>query len=252
MVYHFLPVGKILDVTVTARQSRLCHQLRGYARNGALARRVDLGHNHGVGIVEAATEPFPQRARSAVSMWLKHGDHPSFPSGPHGIEGGRYLSRMMRVIIYEQDAGGLAPHFQPAGYSRKLAYAFADGGERDVQFQTHRDGGQSVGDVVPAGHPQEYASQFALPEADVKGDVVAVGGDIGRPDVRLMGEPIGDDPPDDPRQNGLNVLFIQAHDRRPIEGHLVQKLDERGLYGLQVAVMIEVLLIYVCGHSQIG
>ena len=50
------------------------------------ACRVDVGHDHAIGVIEAGGEGFEQRRQSGKAMRLHDGDHLAPGSGPRGFQ----------------------------------------------------------------------------------------------------------------------------------------------------------------------
>ncbi len=63
------------DVAVAVRLDRRHQRVAVDAVDRLLAGRVDVGDDHGVGVVEAGGEVVEQRLQPGVAVRLHHGDH---------------------------------------------------------------------------------------------------------------------------------------------------------------------------------
>jgi hypothetical protein len=70
-----------------------------HALDRLLARRIDIGDDHHVGVVEAGGEFIEQRLQPRVAMRLHHGDDLPPGGGARGAQHGGDLDRMMAVIV---------------------------------------------------------------------------------------------------------------------------------------------------------
>ena len=115
-----------------------------------------------------------------------------------------------------------------------------------------RKGRQRVFHVVSPGRGKRNLSEM-LPAPDHPEPVPhPLGQDPVGPVIRLMGEPVGDERLLERGDELLDVGVVHTQDGEPVKGNLVDKLDERCLYGVEVAVMVEVLLINRGDDSHVG
>ena len=74
----------------------------------ALARRIDVGDDHAVGVVEAGREGVEQRSQTRVAVRLDDRDHLAGRGRASGLEHRRNLDRMVAVVVVDCDAVPLA------------------------------------------------------------------------------------------------------------------------------------------------
>ena len=68
------------------------------------AGRIDLGDDHGVGVVEAGRERLEQRLQARVAVRLHHGDDLALGRFARGLEHRGDLDRMVAVVVDDGDA----------------------------------------------------------------------------------------------------------------------------------------------------
>ena len=168
-------------------------------------------------------------------MRLDDCDHPALGalarSGQHRAD----LDRMMAVIVDDRHAAGLADLGEAPLDPAELGEALLDRRIGNAQLERHADRGERVLDVVAARHRQ-------LDALDRAGGAVAVADDrleavaammrhhVDAAHVRAGGKAIGHDPAiAHARDDRLHFGMVEAQQRGAVEGHILDKLDERVL-----------------------
>src|SRR5690606_20512581 len=141
-----------------------------------------------------------QVAQPGEPVRLDHGDDAAVLIGAvqhlaRGLEHRGDLDRMMAVIVDDahavHDAGCGETPLDPA----EAGESGADGRIVHVQLARHGDGGQGVGDVVPASHGQVQvvdAVDLAVLDHHVEAGAVRPHADVLGPDHGLGIEAVGD------------------------------------------------------------
>jgi hypothetical protein len=120
---------------------------------GCLAGRVDVGDDHGVGVVEARAELGHQVAQAGVAVRLDHGDDLAVRRhGAGGLQHGGDLDRVVAVVVDHADAVGDARGGEAALDPAEAGQAGADRLGVDAELARHGHGGGGVQHVVVAGH----------------------------------------------------------------------------------------------------
>ena len=94
----------IADAAMAVRDDFIDDRLPADAGKRRFARRINVGHDDAVGVVESAPELAPQRLRARIAMRLKHRQHAIAPGRARGRERRANLGRMMRVIVHQEKA----------------------------------------------------------------------------------------------------------------------------------------------------
>src|SRR5690606_12654240 len=146
-----------------------------------------------------------------------------------GAQDGTYLHWMVRVVVDDGDAAGLpglgdTPLYPLEGLQRLAQRLLAQ-----AHLDRHGTDHARVLDVVLCHHPQDElldARAWAAPAVDHQAKARAavfqpqvLGGDI-----RLRTEAVGKDPAIlDPGDQGLHRRVVDAADRQPIEGNVLEE-----------------------------
>jgi hypothetical protein len=85
-------------------RDRVGNRLTGYSWQGRLTRRVNVGDDDMIGVVECSAKFEAQRLGPGIAMGLKHRQHAFATGGFGGRERGTDLRGMMGIIIDEQKA----------------------------------------------------------------------------------------------------------------------------------------------------
>ncbi len=208
--------------------------------------RVNGHDQQYVGLVKGPGKLIEQGLGARVAVRLK--DHHLAPVGPalfQGLQGGFHLCRVMAVVIYHRSALYFAFDFQAPLNPLGGFQGFFDGSETDSQFQTHRDGGHGIVDIVNARHVQADITQVPAMVVQVETTLQPIEVDIFSLQVCLAAEPVGRVPVFNVRDNILDGLVIQTEYRQPIKWDAVDKIQEDGLDVFQVLVEIQVFLVDV-------
>ena len=150
----------------------------------------------------------------------------------------------------------IAPSASPTLVKRRLTPSnFSKPGNdclvANAELDRDCDRGQRILDVVPARDRHMDRSNgppFALAIEDQRVEAAAAGtgGDIVGADIGKRGKAVGDDAPvADPADDVLHLGMIDAQHREPVEGHVLDELDEGVLDRVEAAVMLEMLGIDV-------
>ena len=91
-------------IAMAARAHALHQMIAVDILDRRLAGRIDVGHDHGVGVVEAGAELLEQFLQPRVAMRLHHRDHPAVGGLARRPQHRRDLDRMMAVIVDDGDA----------------------------------------------------------------------------------------------------------------------------------------------------
>ena len=92
---------------MAVRDDFIDDRLSADARERRFARRINIGHDNAIGVIESAPKLLPQRFRPRIAMRLKHRQDAIAPGRFRGRERRANLGRMMRVIVHEQKAVAL-------------------------------------------------------------------------------------------------------------------------------------------------
>src|SRR5262245_3303270 len=107
--------------------------------------------------------------RAGVSMWLKdHGQaclRPDRPGSPQRLAD---LLGMVAIIVHDRHAVAYPPQIKTSLHTTKLSQSLCHGRERDVQFRTDGNSGQSVGDIVRTRQIERARSEPLTGPIDLK------------------------------------------------------------------------------------
>src|ERR1700736_4152893 len=90
------------------------------------ARRIDLGDDDGVGIVEAGAEFLEQRLQAGEAMRLHHGDDLAVDGLPRRLEYRCDLDGMVAIVVDHGDAVPLAGPGEAALHAAETCHRLAD------------------------------------------------------------------------------------------------------------------------------
>lgn len=222
-----------------------------------LARRIDGRHIHHVGVVEGLGELVHQIAQPRIAVRLHHRDDPAARALARRRQHRADLDRVVAVIVDDRGTCDLAHLGEAPLDPAELGETLLDRRIGNAQLQRHADRGERVLDIVAAGHRQfdilDRAGR-AVAIADDCLEPIAAGmrRDVHAPHIGARRKAIGHDPPvTDARDDRLHFGMIEAQQRRTVEGHVLDELDERRLHLLERAIMVEMLGIDV-GHDREG
>src|SRR5215470_9673487 len=108
------------------------------ARDGGFAGRIDGGHDHAVGIVEAGAEQLEQRLEAGVAMGLHHGDYLAGGGFARGAEHRFDLDRMVTVVVDHRNAVPAAGAGEAAPDSAEAGQRLADHRIGDAKIVCNR------------------------------------------------------------------------------------------------------------------
>src|SRR3954447_23194067 len=199
-----------------------------------LPGRIDIGHEHDIGIVETGAEPVEQIGEPRIAVRLHDRDHPARRDRPRRLQHSRDLDRMVAVIVDDSDPFPFAGFRKAAPYAGELAQGLAHDFVVDAQLAGDRDHGHRVLHVVLAEHRQHQVGNPAFPPAGPIGDdrvepaAIAPEPDIGGAEIGLRAKPIGHDAAiRDARDQSLHNRMIDAQHRESVKRDVRDKNLER-------------------------
>ena len=119
-----------------------------------LAGRIDFGHDHRIGIVEAGAELLEQRLQPREAMRLHHGDDLAIGRFARRPQHGRDLDRVMAVVVDDGDAVPFAGLGEAPLDATEACQRLTDRFVGNAQRMRHRDRRRGVQRVVPPRHRQ--------------------------------------------------------------------------------------------------
>jgi len=128
--------------------------------NGRLARRINVGDNNAIGLIEGSAKFLSQRLGSGVAMRLKHCQHAIAPSRTRRSKGGPNFCWMMRIIIDQQKTVAGIFDFETPARMPKFGQGFGNLLERNTELGCQCDDPNGVLDIVPARNIQPRFAQF--------------------------------------------------------------------------------------------
>ena len=217
------------------------------------ARRIDVGHDHAVGVGETGREVVHQVAQTGVAVRLDHGDDAALAHLTRRLQHGGDLDRVVAVIVHDSHPVHHARRRKAALDPAEPGQTLADRLVGYVQLARHGDGGQGVGDIVPARHRQVQIVnpvRFAVLDHHVEPGAV-------RPHLASLGphhglgiDAIGHQPPVIDRGDQLLHLgMIQTDGGEAVEGDVLDEVDEGLPHRVEVAVVVQVFRVDV-GHDR--
>ena len=216
-----------------------------------LARGIDRRDEHHVGVVEGVLEVLHQVAQAGEAVRLDHRDDPLLRRFARRRQHRADLDRVMGIIVDDRRAVDLADLVKRRLTPVKLS---KPAGQRRIvhpELEPDRDRRQRVQHIVPARHRHEHALDQPPLAVDAEHRHVEPAAAIVRLDIvgAKVGQrrrAIGDDPPvADPAEDALHLGMVDAHHREPVEGHILDELDEGVLDRVEAAIMLEMLGIDV-------
>ncbi len=125
----------------------------------ALDRRfaggIDVGDDHGVGVVEAGAEFLEQRLQARVAMRLHHGDDLACGAFARGAQHGGNLHGMMAVVVDDGDAVPLAGLGEAALDAAEAGDGLADRLIGHAEFMRDGNRRRGIQCVVTTRHRQQ-------------------------------------------------------------------------------------------------
>src|SRR4029077_15893063 len=128
--------------------------------NGSLARRIDVGDNNAIGLIESSAKFLSQRLGSGVAMRLKHCQDAIAPSLTRRGEGGPNFCWMMRIIIDQQKTVAGIFDFETPARVLKFGQGCGNLLERNTELGCQCDDSNGVLDIVPARNIQSRFAKF--------------------------------------------------------------------------------------------
>ena len=240
------------DIPMPVSQGTVGNLLATHPWDHGFSGRVHLRHYEEVSLVKCGKELLEQMFGPCVPVGLKDHDDPPAKAILGGIERGMDLGRVVAVVIDDENPAGLSFYLEPTIDAGELLQPFPDHIKLEVQIETHRDGGQRVAHIVDSWDPESKLAQDFLARHHDKLRSHPLQDDLPRGDVGLGPQPIGDKTLFHTREEGLDILLVEAQDRGPVKGDLIDELKKGLLNMCQVAVVIQMLGINGCHHSQGG
>ena len=98
-LHHLGPVAHVSDVAAAARPDPLGQAPGMNPGDRRLARRIDVGHEQHVGVVECRQELVVEVKRPRVAVGLEHDDAPAVEALAGGRQRRPDLRRVMTVVV---------------------------------------------------------------------------------------------------------------------------------------------------------
>ena len=157
---------------------------------------------------------------------------------------------MMTVVVHDHDSLWFSLNGETASDTAERRKTFLNSGERYIKLKRHGDAGHRVQDVVRAGHWKGDFTESIPFEVGDKRCLKPFMSDVGGTDISLCRKAVSHIAFFYQRQNLADIFVIEAEYRKAIKGNLVDKLDE-GFFDLfDAGIMVEVIGINVCYHSD--
>src|SRR5512143_2375295 len=242
---------QIPGLPMSVLPDRDAERFAGGALDRLLPRGVPVEDEPHVRVLERREELLEQRTGARVPVRLESDDDPpAGPDLPRRGQGRPDLRRVVAVIVHHRDAADLPLYLEAPPDPGVRGQAGAHLVERDSEFQGDRRRGQGVADVVAAGRPEEDLAEPLAPCED--GEPVRHPGrdHILRTVIRGTGEPVGDVGLLHGGDQLLDIRVVDAQDREPVEGDLVDEVEERLLDLPDPRIEIEVLRVDVGDHRH--
>ena len=217
------------------------------ARQGRLARRIDLGHDHHIGVVETGAEVAEQVGQARIAVWLDDGDHPALGYRARGLQHRGDLHRMVAIVVDDPHPVGDAGGREAAPHPAETGQALADILRAHRQLTRHGDGGQRVHRIVVAGHGQvqiDVAHRLGVMGMDhhVEPATVRAHGQVLGADLGLRIDAVGDEPAVlHAAGHRLDVGMVGADRGEAIERDVLHEILEALLHRVEVAPVVQVL-----------
>ncbi len=182
----------IAHAAMAVRDDFIDDRLSADAGKRRFARRVNVGHDDAVGVIESAPELAPQRLGPRIAMRLKHGQNAITSGGFRGRERRANLGGMMRVIVHEQEAIALVLDFKTPPGVLEAAERSDDFLKRNSQLRGEGDHPERVAHIVAARNVQDGFAQFlaAAKNTEDRREILKI--DIRAAIIRLRGKTEGD------------------------------------------------------------
>src|SRR5690349_5816436 len=199
----------------------------GHAGDGGLARRIDVGQDENVCLIEGAAEFVPKMLRARVAMRLEEHEQAIELAAAGGAKRGANFRRMMAVIVNNGDVVHHSFDVEAAADAGKFCQAFANQVGSDVEVKGHGSCGGGVAYVVHSGRMREVEeakivafvgeAEFALQTFELH----VTDGQIG-----LAGGSVSDDGSLDAGDDGLDVGLVNAKNGGTIKWNAIDELNE--------------------------
>ena len=156
---HKLEPRLVTGAAMPVRGNFIDDRLAADSGQRRFTRRIDIGHDHAVGVIKSTAEFLAQRLRARVAMRLKHGQHAVAPDRLRRCEGRANFGGMMRVIIDEQEPIAGIFDFETATRMSKIAQRTGNLFECNSEFGRQRDHAERVADVMPTRNIQRDVAE---------------------------------------------------------------------------------------------
>ncbi len=144
-------------------RERVDHRAAAHGR--LLARRVHLGDARGVGGRQRSAELAGEVARPGGKVRLEEDEHPLRAELARGGDRRGELGRVVRVVVVDPNASGLARELEPARRAAEAAERLGGLGPRDTGELERGERGGGVDPVVGARDGQRELHRLELPAA---------------------------------------------------------------------------------------
>ncbi len=218
--------------------------LAGHAWNGRLTGGVDIGEYEHIGLVEGAAEFVPEMLRAGVAMRLEEHEQATELTDARRFERGADFGWVMAVIIDHRDVVDHAFDVKAAADAREFGEALADQFCRNIEVQRDGRRGGGIAHVVNAWRMKKLKNaQIVAFVGQAKFAAEAFELDVADDEIGLVRGAVGDDRALHAGNDGLHVGLVKAEDRRAVERHAIDELDESVLNVLERGVLVEMLAV---------
>src|SRR5262245_46427899 len=164
-LHHVGPVTHVSDIPTAAPLDPLDQPSGVNSWDRRLTRRIDVGHDQNVGVVERCQELVVQVKCPRVAVGLEGDDAPAGEALARRGQGRPDLRRVMAVVVHQQDPRHLALDLKAPLDAGEGGTRALDDRERDLEIQGDRRRRQSVRHVVDARDLEaELAERVSLVE----------------------------------------------------------------------------------------
>ena len=236
---------------MSVRDDLIDDRLPADAGNRRFARRINVGHDDTIGVIEGRAKFLPQRLGPRIAMRLKHRQDAFAPGRFRGRERGANFGRMMRVVVDQQKALALVLDLETPAGVLETAQRSGDLLERNSQFGGERDDTERVAArcAGPARSGSASPSCFAPPkDTKDRGEILQL--NIGAAIIRVLREAEGDRARTRRHTDAAGVRIIGAIENRA--AGLIEQLPEDRFDRGEVRIKIEMLFLDVQNERVLG
>ena len=142
-------------------------RLPAHSRNRLFARRINVGEEKQICLLEGAAKFILERLCARVAMRLEHCEHAFAPRAASTRERGAYFRWMVPVVVHNHEPLAAILDFKPPPRTAECLQRLGDFRERHANFRRKRDHARCVAHVMPPRHVQRHRSErFAAARHD--------------------------------------------------------------------------------------